>query len=184
MAFSQEPLPEQKSAWSIARHGPDTPFRHHSVVQQYIKDLFIRKGYDSLVEFNTTVEHVQKVPNTSQWRLTLRKSGVGGLQDYWWTEDFDALVVASGHYSVPYIPHIEGLAEFAEQHLGAVEHSKSFRDFNKYKDKVRHSLFCLFLRYSALGTVLGFFLRPLSPCSSAMSIVDNHLSITHVVCSA
>jgi hypothetical protein len=45
--------------------------------------------------------------------------------------------VASGHYTVPFIPKIPGLAEFAKSYLGAVEHSKGFRGPEKYRGKVR-----------------------------------------------
>lgn len=57
------------------------------------------------------------------------------MYDYWWTEVFDALVVASGHYSVPYVPAITGLKEFAETYPGSVEHTKSFRDPERYRGK-------------------------------------------------
>ena len=135
MEFSQEPFPEKKSSWSIQRHGVDTPFRHHDSVQQYIEDLVNRDNYQELVEFNTTVERAEKVGQSGGWRLILRKEVDD--QDYWWAEDFDAVVDASGHYSVPFVPHIEGLAEYAEANPGHVEHSKSFREPEKYRGKVR-----------------------------------------------
>lgn len=140
MEFSQEPISDRKSEWSIQMHGPDTPFRHHTVILQYIGDLFNRKGYRDLVEFNTTVELIEKVSSTNQWRFTLRKHIPGDEKDHWWTENFDGVVIANGHYSVPFVPHIEGLAEFASRYPGSVEHSKSFRHFDEYTDKVGHGL--------------------------------------------
>ncbi|KAK2786672.1 hypothetical protein FQN52_007680 [Onygenales sp. PD_12] len=135
MEFSQEPIPDIKSDSSIRLHGPDTPFRHHTVIKQYIEDLLNRKGYQDLVEYNTTVENVEKVKETNEWKLTLRKGRPEGKQDYWWTEHFDAVVVANGHYTVPFVPHIDGLAEFAKRYPGRVEHTKGFRDIEKYRGK-------------------------------------------------
>ena len=134
MEFSQEPIPDILSTTSIYRHGEDSPFRHHSLIQKYIEDLVNRHGYPELVSFDTTVELARKT--SDGWELTLRKE-VTGSDDYWYKESFDALVVASGHYIVPYIPPTEGLAEFATAYPGSVEHSKSFRGAEKYKDKVR-----------------------------------------------
>lgn len=68
--------------------------------------------------------------------MTLRKSGSSGQFDYWWTETFDAIIVASGHYTVPYVPHIKGLAEFAQTYPGSVEHTKGFRGVDRYRGKV------------------------------------------------
>jgi cation diffusion facilitator CzcD-associated flavoprotein CzcO len=136
MEYSQERIPEIRSDWSVELHGPNTPFRHHRVICQYIEDLLNRNGYQDLVEYNTTVELAVKYPETNTWILTLRRQGNSGNSDYWWTETFDALVVASGHYNVPYVPPIPGLKEFAEQYPGSVEHAKQYRGPKKYRGKV------------------------------------------------
>lgn len=133
MEFSQEPIPVKQTSRSIQRHGPSTPFRHHTVVQEYIEGLLDRNGYKDFVECGVTVEKVEKVDGT--WKLTLRKAGAE--RDYWWVEEFDAVVVASGHYTVPHVPYIEGLEEFARAYPGSVEHSKGYRGGEKYRQKVR-----------------------------------------------
>ncbi|KAF7593409.1 hypothetical protein BBP40_011511 [Aspergillus hancockii] len=135
MSFSQETIPEVRSDWSVSLHGPDTPFRHHTVVRQYIEDLLNRNGYQDLVEYNTTVERAEKDAKTGKWTLTLRRAGEPNGFDYWWTETFDALVVASGHYAVPYVPAVKGLKEFAERYPGSVEHTKQYRGPGRYKGK-------------------------------------------------
>lgn len=137
MSFSQEPIPTIRSQWSIDRHGPDTPFRHHSVIRHYIEDLFTQKGYQDLVQYNTTVERAVKEPGSQKWILILRRPDSDGAKfDHWWSETFDAVVVASGHYAVPYIPAIPGLKEFAERYPGSVEHTKHYRSPEKYRRKV------------------------------------------------
>ncbi|KAF2690200.1 FAD/NAD(P)-binding domain-containing protein [Lentithecium fluviatile CBS 122367] len=131
MAFSQEPVPVQRSRLSISRHGEDTPFRHHSVMQKYVAGLVKRNRYEDLVSYNTTVELAQKIDD--EWRLVLRKDGT--KEDEWWEERFDAVVVASGHYSVPYIPDIPGLEEFERARPGSVKHSKMYRGRDAYRGK-------------------------------------------------
>ncbi|CAI7678097.1 unnamed protein product [Penicillium pancosmium] len=137
MSYSQEPIPTVRSQWSIDRHGPETPFRHHSVIRGYVEDLFTKKGHHGLVQYNTTVEQAVKEPSTQKWILTIRRREMneGTLSDYWWTEQFDAVVVASGHYAVPYIPAIPGLEEFSSKYPGSVEHTKHYRGPEKYGGK-------------------------------------------------
>ncbi|KAH8602710.1 flavin dependent monooxygenase-like protein [Bisporella sp. PMI_857] len=135
MSFSQEPFPEERSTLNILRHGEDSPFRHWKVVEGYIESLLDRKQYHKLVTYNTTAELVHKDKETNKWVVTLRQPNVESGLDKWWTESFDAVVVASGHYTVPFIPTTRGLAEFAENFPGSVEHSKSWRDPEKYRGK-------------------------------------------------
>ncbi|KXJ94545.1 hypothetical protein Micbo1qcDRAFT_232013 [Microdochium bolleyi] len=141
MQYSQEPIVASPSARSVAMHGPDTPFRHWTAMRQYVEGLVRRKGYEELIEYNTTVERAEKVGE--EWKLTLRKEVVVGeaegvkkkMEDVWWVEWFDGLVVASGHFSVPYIPHVEGLEDLVRDRPGSVLHSKQFRGRDAFKDK-------------------------------------------------
>ena len=132
MEFSREPIPEGKSQWSLSVHGPQTPFRRWEIIGRYIASLVERRGYEDLISYNTTVERVEKVG--SEWKVTLRKDGA--KSDYWWTEWFDAVVVASGHYWVPYIPPVDGLEEFEKARPGSVIHSKQFRGRDQFQGKV------------------------------------------------
>lgn len=152
MSFSVEPLPETRSAVSIARHGALTPFRPHRVIQSYVEGLLDRRSYQKLVSYDTTVELVEKVDGTrgaaeeggkvqknGEWRVVLRKWNEESQKDDWWEERFDAVVVASGHYNVPFIPETKGLEAFKERWPNGVEHSKGFRGWEKYAGKVRTS---------------------------------------------
>ncbi|KAK7745680.1 hypothetical protein SLS62_009646 [Diatrype stigma] len=131
MEFSQEPIPGDKTELSVSLHGRDTPFRHYGVMQRYVQGLVDRNGYRDFVEYNTAVERVEKVGQ--EWKVTLRKSGE--RLDYWWVEWFDAVVVATGHYWVPYVPHVDGLEEFEKSRPGSVLHSKQFRGRDAFKNK-------------------------------------------------
>ncbi|KAK0617773.1 hypothetical protein B0T17DRAFT_495249 [Bombardia bombarda] len=131
MEFSQEPIPDERSALSVSLHGSGTPFRHWDVIRRYVKGVIYDKGHQDLVSYSTTVEKVEKIG--AEWKLTLRESGKD--TDYWWVEWFDAVVVASGHYWVPYIPAVEGLELFEKARPGSVLHSKHFRGRDLFKDK-------------------------------------------------
>ncbi|KAL7625675.1 monooxygenase [Parahypoxylon ruwenzoriense] len=51
-------------------------------------------------------------------------------------DTYDAVVVASGHYSTPYIPSdIGNIAEFHAAHPGVVSHSKAYRDAAPFRGK-------------------------------------------------
>jgi hypothetical protein len=140
MSFSEEAIPVEPTKLSIEKHGLDTPFVHHSVIQKYVASLVQRNGYEKFISYGTTVELAEKVGK--EWKLVLRRECEGGKEDEWWEEYFDAIVVANGHYNVPYIPTIPGLKEFEQQRPGSVKHTKMFRGRDAYKDKVRHSLSC------------------------------------------
>lgn len=133
MSYSQESIPGGASPLSISKHGEDTPFRHHSVVRKWVESLVHRNGYDNFVSYNTTVELTEKFG--AEWRLVLRKPSAATGEDEWWEERFDAVVVASGHFNVPYIPHIDGLADFERARPGSVKHSKMFRGRDAYRGK-------------------------------------------------
>lgn len=89
-----------------------------------------------MVEYNTTVESVRRNLDTAShaWTVVVRKAKEGE-DDYWWSEDFDAVVVANGHYTVPFLPDIPGLAEYNQAHPNIISHLKSFRDPQSYRDK-------------------------------------------------
>ncbi|KAL5113426.1 hypothetical protein ACEQ8H_008694 [Pleosporales sp. CAS-2024a] len=133
MSYSQESIPKTASPLSISKHGLDTPFRHHSTVRRFVEALVHRNDYDKLVSYNTTVELAEKVGN--EWRLVLRRPAKTNEKDDWWEERFDAVVVASGHFNVPYIPYIQGLADLERAHPGTVKHSKMFRGRDAYRGK-------------------------------------------------
>ncbi|KAK1676888.1 thiol-specific monooxygenase [Colletotrichum godetiae] len=133
MAFTQEPIPQILSDRTLAQYGPGAPFRHRELIREWVEGIFTRGGHDKLVEFSTTVELAEK--KGDQWVLTLRKVVPGKSKDYWWQESFDAVIAASGHFYLPYIPDIPGLVEFDEKFPGRIKHSKHFRDPEEFRDK-------------------------------------------------
>ncbi|KAH8896627.1 thiol-specific monooxygenase [Thozetella sp. PMI_491] len=109
-------------------------FPKHDVVKRYLTD-YARELAPMLV-LQTQVLSVRKTGDpdpvdTGRWEvevLDLQNREKRTLR-------FDAIMVATGHYSDPFIPDIPGLAEFNRRHPGAVSHSKYFRSADEYKGK-------------------------------------------------
>lgn len=118
MSFSDRPFP----------YGPFVP---HWVPKQYIQDYFSICRTDSCLTLNTTVEDLTKLPPSQtkfdRWALTLRRHDPTRQVDVWWREEFDAVILCNGHYSIPFIPFVAGLSEYMRRYPGKVLHSKSYR---------------------------------------------------------
>ncbi|ETS73533.1 hypothetical protein PFICI_14479 [Pestalotiopsis fici W106-1] len=114
---------------------PDFVSQDH--IDQYIRDLSMYTGAHERVQFDTTVDGVSKNTETGKWVVntrTLRKTGSDFefLGRRW---EFDAVIVASGHYHEPKIPDIPGLKEWKERHPESISHSKRYRSPEPFKDK-------------------------------------------------
>ena len=57
---------------------------------------------DGNLVLDTSVEDVRHLKH-GQWQLTLRRRDAMVDVDSWWQETFDALVIANGHYAVPFV---------------------------------------------------------------------------------
>lgn len=89
------------------------PFPPHYVPRQYIENYVSHHQVDEYLELDTTVEDLAKRPRSGgssggggsrdRWRLVLRKHDRARHVDVWWEETFDAVVLANGHYSVPFV---------------------------------------------------------------------------------
>lgn len=81
------------------RYGPFVP---HTVPKQYIESYFSWHKTDSNLVLNTTLEELSRLPK-NKWNLVLRTRDHVKHVDNWWEEEFDAVVLATGHYSVPFV---------------------------------------------------------------------------------
>ncbi|KAF6803374.1 dimethylaniline monooxygenase [Colletotrichum sojae] len=134
MAFTYKPFPAVNSATSINRFGKNNPTHPYAQVAGYIED--IAEPFSHLITLSTHVERVEKIG--SKWRLTLRRTTQylrHQRRDYWWQDEFDAVVVATGHYGVPYVPNIPGLEETFAALPERFEHSKAYRSAEDYVNK-------------------------------------------------
>lgn len=129
MEFTYSRIPTVRSALTLAKYGADLPFRHHLVIRSWLQ--LLTKGYEHLIQLNTTVELAEWRQHTSgdHWVLTLRRRAPDG--DHWRQERFDKLLVALGKYIKPYVPQVPGLGLFP----GLLQHSQQFRSLETYRGK-------------------------------------------------
>ncbi|KAF2206023.1 FAD dependent oxidoreductase [Delitschia confertaspora ATCC 74209] len=123
---------------TLNRFPPGTPdFVSHSVLREYIQEIATKTGVLDVTRFDTEVKNVWK--SGSQWlvnAVTLKSDNSGKVSRSWTLEEFDSVIVASGHYHAPRIPDIPGLADWKQRWPHRVQHSKSYRGPDDFKEKV------------------------------------------------
>jgi len=90
-----------------------------------------------VVEVKPLVSEAEDALGESAWRVTWASAGDGAATT---TEDFDAIVVATGHYEAPYEPEVPGQADWlaASPSAGArtVVHSRDYQEPSSYASQV------------------------------------------------
>ena len=116
----------------------DYPFEEHfgrpigsypprAVLWDYIKGRVEKAGVRDQIRFSTAVRQVEYNEDRRNFSVTVHNL----TEDRMYTEEFDHVVVASGHFSTPNVPQFEGLETFN----GRVMHAHDFRDALEFKDK-------------------------------------------------
>lgn len=119
MRYSDKPFPPQTQL-----------FPKHHAVKQYLEEY--AEGLKSLIQFETQVVDVRlKDPRSSTWELTTKhlRTGVAKSRIY------DAVVVASGHFTVPFVPDISGIQAWDRSYPGAITHSKFYDSPEAFRGK-------------------------------------------------
>lgn len=114
MAFSDKPFPES-----------DPLFPSHQAVLRYLEEY--ADDVRQLIRFNTAVRDVRAVvdvnPGQEKWNLTAEDLATKRTS----SEAYDAVVIANGHYTIPYLPDIHGVKEWNVAYPGRIIHSKAYR---------------------------------------------------------
>lgn len=119
MCFQDFPMPEETSFYP-----------HHTQVMNYLSELALQENLSSLIRYQTLVENVEY--KNDVWKVTVNNAQDGDR----YTEEFDAVVVATGHYAVPYVPDIPGLEELNKNRHIQILHSRDYRCPDEFKNKV------------------------------------------------
>jgi trimethylamine monooxygenase len=98
-----------------------------AVLWDYIKGRVEKADVKKWVRFNTPVRMVTFDEATKKFTVTAHDR----IRDVMYDEEFDNVIVASGHFSTPNVPYFEGVESFG----GRVMHSHDFRDALEFKDK-------------------------------------------------
>jgi len=105
---------------------PIPSYPPRAVLWDYIKGRVDKAKVRKWVRFNTPVRMVNW-NKKKKFHVTAHDR----VKDRMYTEDFDYVVVASGHFSTPNVPEFEGIRTFN----GRVMHAHDFRDALEFKGK-------------------------------------------------
>ncbi|KAI9020809.1 hypothetical protein CLU79DRAFT_755661 [Phycomyces nitens] len=132
-------LPTPVMAFRDFPFSKDTPlFPSHEHVLKYLEAFADENKLKPMIRFNTNVVQAEYLQEQKVWRLSLSEQSQESSLRKEYTEYFDALVVANGHYAVPHIPDIQGLKELTNKHANngiMIQHSRNYREPTEFKDK-------------------------------------------------
>jgi len=106
---------------------PIASYPPRAVLWDYIKGRVEKADVKKWVRFNTPVRMVTFDDATKKFTVTAHDR----IRDVMYDEEFDNVIVASGHFSTPNVPYFEGVESFG----GRVMHAHDFRDALEFKDK-------------------------------------------------
>ena len=103
---------------------PIPSFPPREVLYDYILARAEKSGVKRHIRFNSAVRLVAYCDSVGKFTVTiedLKKSRT-------WSEEFDHVIVATGHFSVPNVPYFDGIESFP----GRVCHSHDFREAHEF----------------------------------------------------
>ncbi|MBY0549732.1 MAG: NAD(P)/FAD-dependent oxidoreductase [Candidatus Obscuribacterales bacterium] len=98
-----------------------------AVLWDYIKGRVEKSGVRDWCRFRTPVRAVDYNEQDGKFTVTVKDL----RRQHVYSEEFDHVVVANGHFSTPNVPAFEGFSTFN----GRILHSHDFRDAVEFKDK-------------------------------------------------
>ncbi len=112
---------EEHFGTNIASYPP------RAVLFDYIKGRVERAGVRDWIRFRSPVRRVEYCEDDDNFRVVAEDLVSGSETD----ENFDHVVVASGHFSTPNVPEFEGFDTFN----GRILHAHDFRDAREFIDQ-------------------------------------------------
>jgi trimethylamine monooxygenase len=106
---------------------PIASYPPRAVLWDYIVGRVKKAGVRKWIRFNSPVRMVEWNKKKKKFQVTVHDR----VKDRMYTEDFDYVICASGHFSTPHVPFFEGLDSFN----GRVLHAHDFRDALEFKGK-------------------------------------------------
>jgi trimethylamine monooxygenase len=95
-----------------------------AVLFDYIEGRVKKAGVRDWIRFSTVVRNVSHDKKTGKFTVTVKDL----LKDQSYSEEFDHVIVASGHFSTPNVPQFKGMDAFN----GRVLHAHDFRDAREF----------------------------------------------------
>ena len=104
---------------------PIASYPPREVLFDYIQGRVIKANVRDKIRFNTAVRNVEFSDESDTFTVTAHNL----TDDQTYTEEFDYVVVATGHFSTPNVPNYEGFSHFN----GRILHAHDFRDALEFK---------------------------------------------------
>ncbi|MCJ1290610.1 hypothetical protein MMC34_002150 [Xylographa carneopallida] len=118
-------IPKPLMSYSDTPFPPEIPlFPHRDFVTDYL-DQYAKK-VKPLIKFQTQVIDVRlQSPHITHDVWTVRSENlISGEQS---TASYEAVIVSSGHYTIPFIPSVSGMKVWNNAYPSTISHSKFFR---------------------------------------------------------
>ncbi|WP_265090219.1 NAD(P)-binding domain-containing protein [Psychrobacter frigidicola] len=106
---------------------PIPSYPPREVLKDYIMGRIDKQDVRKYIRFECPVRWVTFDDETQKFTVTVMNHKTGEQE----TDEFDYVVVATGHFSTPNMPYFEGLEEFS----GRVLHAHDFRDALEFQDQ-------------------------------------------------
>ncbi|RDW93107.1 putative flavin dependent monooxygenase [Aspergillus mulundensis] len=103
-------------------------FPRHFIVKDYVRDY--GKDIERHIQFETQVLDIQK-DSDAGWVVTTQSL----RNETTTTASYDAVVAASGHFDVPFLPDISGIVSWNNAYPGVIIHSKFYDSPKPFSDK-------------------------------------------------
>lgn len=131
-------IPKSLMAYSDTPFNDELPlFPGHADVLRYLEEY--ARPVEHLIHLNTQVTNLSpenssdncREPLKQTWEVTTKDLVTGHIT----RAQYDAAIVANGHYTVPHVPAVSGLADWHQRYPETVIHSKAYRRPEAFKDK-------------------------------------------------
>lgn len=110
---------------------PIPSYPPRAVLHDYIMGRVDQDDVRKYIRFDTAVRRVEHVPAEDGGPGKFAVTVADHRKDVLETELFDHVVVATGHFSTPHVPHFDGIEDFP----GRVLHAHDFRDAREFTGK-------------------------------------------------
>ncbi|KAF7561306.1 hypothetical protein G7046_g2836 [Stylonectria norvegica] len=107
-------------------------FPSRTTIQKYLHDY--GEDIKDLVRFSFQVNSITLNPQDGHDKWDIEAQSTTSSEVIV-KETFDAVVIANGHYSTPFIPDMKNITEFNRVYPGVISHSKQYRTPYPFKDK-------------------------------------------------
>ena len=106
---------------------PIASYPPRAVLFDYIEGRIEKAGVRGWVRFNSTVQHITYDDTSEKFTIIIHDN----KKDMEYSEEFDHVIVATGHFSTPNAPEFEGFDTFN----GRILHAHDFRDALEFKNQ-------------------------------------------------